>query len=69
MPHELPSAQIHGAIQPRYGEVHIRNRGAFPLGKNKKAFTSSPFILLIRSPAPSLRKSPNATASSHPPKR
>ncbi len=30
MAHENPSAQLHGAVQPRYGEVHIRNRGHLP---------------------------------------
>jgi len=30
MAQEHSSAQIHGAVQPRYGEVHIRNRGRLP---------------------------------------
>jgi putative transposase len=30
MAQEHPSARIHGAEQPRYGEVHIRNRGRLP---------------------------------------
>ena len=42
---------------------------AFLIGKKKKAFTSSPFISLIRSPSPCLRKSLNATTSSQSPNR
>jgi REP element-mobilizing transposase RayT len=30
MAQEDPSALLHGAVQPRYGEVHIRNRGRLP---------------------------------------
>jgi hypothetical protein len=30
MAQEYSSAHIHGAVQPRYGEVHIRNRGRLP---------------------------------------
>lgn len=30
MAREKPSAQVHGAVRPRYGEVHIRNRGRLP---------------------------------------
>ena len=30
MAQESPSARLHGAAQPRYGEVHIRNRGRLP---------------------------------------
>jgi REP element-mobilizing transposase RayT len=30
MAQEHSSAHIHGAVQPRYGEVHIRNRGRLP---------------------------------------
>jgi REP element-mobilizing transposase RayT len=30
MPRQAPSAQLHGAVQLRYGEVHIRNRGRLP---------------------------------------
>jgi REP element-mobilizing transposase RayT len=30
MAREYPSAQLHGAAPPRYGEVHIRNRGRLP---------------------------------------
>jgi REP element-mobilizing transposase RayT len=30
MPRQDSSAQLHGAAQPRYGEVHIRNRGRLP---------------------------------------
>jgi REP element-mobilizing transposase RayT len=30
MSHERSSAHIHGAVQPSYGEVHIRNRGRLP---------------------------------------
>ena len=30
MAQESSSALLHGAVQPRYGEVHIRNRGRLP---------------------------------------
>jgi REP element-mobilizing transposase RayT len=30
MAQEYSSARLHGAVQPRYGEVHIRNRGRLP---------------------------------------
>ena len=30
MAQEDDSARLHGAVQPRYGEVHIRNRGRLP---------------------------------------
>jgi REP element-mobilizing transposase RayT len=30
MAHEPSSAELHGAVQPRFGEVHIRNRGRLP---------------------------------------
>jgi REP element-mobilizing transposase RayT len=30
MAQEDSSAHLHGAVQPRYGEVHIRNRGRLP---------------------------------------
>jgi REP element-mobilizing transposase RayT len=30
MAQEYPSASLHGAAPPRYGEVHIRNRGRLP---------------------------------------
>ena len=30
MAQEDSSAHLHGALQPRYGEVHIRNRGRLP---------------------------------------
>ncbi len=30
MPQNDSSAHLHGAIQPSYGEVHIRNRGRLP---------------------------------------
>jgi REP element-mobilizing transposase RayT len=30
MAQEYPSANHHGAVQPRYGEVHIRSRGRLP---------------------------------------
>jgi len=30
MARESSSAQLHGAVKPRYGEVHIRNRGRLP---------------------------------------
>jgi hypothetical protein len=30
MAQENTSAFLHGAVQPRFGEVHIRNRGRLP---------------------------------------
>jgi len=30
MAQEYSSARLHGAVHPRYGEVHIRNRGRLP---------------------------------------
>jgi REP element-mobilizing transposase RayT len=30
MAQEHSSAHLHGAVQPRYGEIHIRNRGRLP---------------------------------------
>jgi putative transposase len=30
MAHVFSTGQLHGAVQPRFGEVHIRNRGRLP---------------------------------------
>ncbi len=36
MAQEDSSAHLHGAVQPRYGEVHSRNRGRLPHGENEE---------------------------------
>ena len=38
MPQQDDPARLHGAVPPRYGEVHIRNRGRLPHWEKEEGF-------------------------------
>ena len=56
MAHEFSSAQLHGAVQPRYGEVHIRNRGRLPHWEKEEGLYFITFHLADSLPRTALAK-------------
>jgi hypothetical protein len=48
------SAYINGAVQPRYGEVHIRNRGRLPHWEKDEGLYFITFHLAYSLPTPPL---------------
>ena len=50
------SARLHGAAQPRYGEVHIRNRGRLPHWEKEEGLYFLTFHLADSLPRPVLAK-------------
>jgi putative transposase len=55
LPHRHP-AELNGAAQPRYGEVHIRNRGRLPHWEKDSGLYFITFRLADSLPQPVLKK-------------
>lgn len=56
MAREKSSAQLHGAAQPRYGAVHIRNRGRLPHWEKEEGLYFITFYLADSLPRTVLTK-------------
>jgi len=56
MPQEDHAAYLNGAVQPRYGEVHIRNRGRLPHWEKEEGLYFITFHLADSLPASVLAK-------------
>jgi REP element-mobilizing transposase RayT len=53
---EISTAQLHGAVQPHYGEVHIRNRGRLPHWEKEEGLYFVTFHLADSLPRTALAK-------------